>query len=173
MSGWKWFKMDPKKAHYVAVTVIVMDDKGRFLITKRSDNEKAFPGLWTVPGGKLEMDDYIRTPKDTPNQWYNIIEKVARREVKEEAGVDIKNINYLTSLTFIRPDNVPVVVLSLYADHHAGKVKLNEESVDYAWVSLEQAKSYKMIDGIYDELVMLDRKLKGEQVSEWERQIKE
>ena len=31
--------------------IIVKD--GKYLIAKRADYEKAFPGLWTVPGGKL------------------------------------------------------------------------------------------------------------------------
>ncbi len=36
--------MDDRKAHYVVVTAIVIKD-GRYLIAKRSLEEKAFPGL--------------------------------------------------------------------------------------------------------------------------------
>ncbi len=93
-----------------------------------------------------------------------------RREVREETGLEIKNIRYLTSLCFIRPDNVPAVIISLFADHHEGEVKLNEESVDHAWVSLEEAKEYKLISGIYEELEMLDKVLKGEEVGEWKKE---
>jgi hypothetical protein len=35
-------------------------------------------------------------------------------------------------------------------------------------VSLEEAKEYNLVDGIYDELVMADAKRKGIQ-KEWER----
>ncbi len=160
--------MDENKAHYVVVTGIVVKD-GKFLITKRSPNEKAFPNLWTVPGGKLELKDYKGRPKDTNSQWYNIFEDLLRREVKEETGLDIKEIRYLTSLTFIRPDGIPTVVISLFADHHGGEVKLNEESVDYAWVTLEEAKNYELIEGIYEELEMLDRLLKGRSIGEWNK----
>lgn len=40
---------DKNLAHYVVVTGILVKD-GKFLITKRADWEKAFPGKWTVPG---------------------------------------------------------------------------------------------------------------------------
>jgi len=154
------------KAHYVVVTGIVVKD-GKYLITKRSDNEKAFPGKWTVPGGKLEMDDYTSREKDTSVHWYNVFEHLLRREVKEETDLDIKNIKYLTSLTFLRGDGIPTIIISLYADHHDGEVKLNDESVDHKWVTLEEAKQYDLIEGIYEELEMLDKGLKGENIGEW------
>ena len=160
--------MDKDKAHYVVVTGIVVKD-GKFLITKRSPNEKAFPNLWTVPGGKLELSDYKDRPKDTGSHWYNIFEHLLKREVKEETGLDIKNIKYLTSLTFVRPDGIPTIIISLFADHDKGKVVLNGESVDHAWVSLEEAKKYPLIEGIYEELEMLDRHLKGEDIGEWSK----
>ena len=163
--------MDPKKAHYIAVTGIIIKD-GKFLITKRSENEKAFPGLWTVPCGKLETDDYINKNADTSaGQWYNVCEDLLKREVKEETNLEIKNIRYLTSLSFIRPDNIPTFVISLYADYQDGDVKLNHETTDYRWVTLEEAKSYKLIPGIYEELVMLDRILKGETIEKWDKDL--
>ena len=161
--------MNEKNAHYVAVTGIIVKD-GKFLLTKRSPKEKAFPNMWTVPGGKLEINDYAKKQKDTSDAWYNILENLLRREVKEETGLDIKNIRYLTSLIFIRLDGVPVVVISLFADHASGEVIPTEEAVDHAWVTLEEAKSYDLIDGIYDELVMLDGIFKGEQQpGEWNK----
>lgn len=160
--------MNKNNAHYVAVTGIIIKD-GKFLITRRSPNEKAFPNMWTVPGGKLELNDYIKRSKDTSSHWYNVLEDLLRREVEEETGLGIKSVRYLTSLTFVRPDGVPVVVISLYADHDKGEVVLNEESVDHAWVTLEEAKKYELIEGIYEELEMLDKVLKGEEASEWKK----
>ena len=161
--------MDEDKAHYVVVTGIVIKD-GKYLITKRSMDEKAFPGLWTVPGGKLEIREYKDKPKDTSSHWYNVLESLLRREVKEETGLEIKNIKYLTSLTFIRSDGVPTIIISLFADHHNGEVVLNGESIDHAWVSLVEAKNYELIEGIYEELEMLDNFLNsGEGIGEWSK----
>jgi len=143
--------IDQNKAHHVVVTGIIIRG-GKYLITKRASHLKAFPNLWTVPGGKLELKDYEDKSKDTNSHWYNVLENLLRREVKEKTGLDIKNIKYLTSLTFISPDGIPTVIISFFADHHAGEVLLNEESMDHAWVSLEEAKNYELIEGIYEEL---------------------
>ncbi len=160
--------MDSNKSHYVVATGIVVKD-GKFLITKRALNEKAFPNRWVVPGGKVEMNDYTQRPKDSHDAWYNILESVLRREIDEETNLKIKNIRYLTSLVFIRPDNIPVVVISFFAEHDSGEVKLCPALTEHAWVTLEEAKNYDLISGIYEELEMVDKHLKGCSLSEWKK----
>lgn len=160
----KDFKNMSERNHHVAVTGIVIKD-GKYLIVKRAGNREKFNDLWTVPGGKIERKDYGRS-KDTSEHWYNVLEDNLRREVKEEVGLEIKNIKYLTSLTFMKGE-VPVLVVSMYADFDRGEVVLNEEGVDYKWVSLEEARDYDLIEGIYEELEMMDRVLRGEGVGGW------
>lgn len=159
---------DADKAHYVVATCIIVKD-GKFLITKRAPTEKAFPNQWTVPGGKLEVSDYINKKKETSQQWYNVLENLTRREVLEETDLQIKNIRYLVSLVYIRPDNIPTLVISMYADYDSGEVRLSPEMTEYAWVALKEAKNYQLIEGIYEELEMLDKVLKGVEVSGWKR----
>jgi hypothetical protein len=60
-----------------------------------------------------------------------------------------------------------VVTLSYYTDWAGNKVKLAEDQVDFAWVNLKEAKKYTLIEGIYDELRMLDKILKGKKVIRW------
>ena len=158
---------DPQKAHYLVVTGILIKDN-KFLITKRAPTEKAFPNQWTVPGGKLELDDYAKRPKDTSAHWYNVFEDLLKREVMEEVGLNVKNIRYLTSLSYIRSDNIPTIIVSLFADPVGEEIKLCSALTEYAWVTLEEAKNYELIEGIYEELEMLDRLLKGESVGVWE-----
>jgi 8-oxo-dGTP diphosphatase len=155
------------KSHYVVVTGIVIKD-GKYLITKRSEKEAAFPGLWTVPGGKLRRDDYEKRPKDTGDSWYNVLEGLLRREVSEEAGVEIDNIRYLLSLAYIRSDNIPTLILSFYCDYKSGKVKLPEELIEYAWVTGDDLKKYKFVPGLLEEIEMVDKQLKGEGMKKWE-----
>lgn len=154
--------------HEVVITAIVVKG-GKYLVTQRSMKEKRFPGMWTVPGGKLETDDYIKLPKDTKHYWYNVLEKTLRQEVRDEVGVEIKNIAYVTSLARVHEDKSPSLVISCMADYVSGKIKLQEgETDDFAWVSLKEAKKYQLIDGIYDELVMAENRRKGKK-SEWQR----
>lgn len=151
------------KLHYVVVTGIIVKDK-KFLIVRRSYDETAFPGKWTVPGGKLEVTDYIDKPKTTSQHWYNVLEELLKREIMEETSLRVKNIRYITNLAFIRPDDIPVVVISLTADYDSqedgwckGKVQLCKDLTDYAWVSLKEAKKYDLIEGIYEELEMVEK----------------
>ncbi len=159
---------DPQKAHYLVVTGIIVRD-GKFLITKRAPTEKAFPNQWTVPGGKLELDDYQKRPKDTSSHWYNIFEGLLKREIMEEVGLEVRNIKYLTSLSYIRSDNIPTIIVSLFADYSEGEISLCPALTEYAWVTLEEAKNYDLIEGIYEELEMLDRLLKGESAGIWKK----
>lgn len=153
-----------KEFHRVVSTAIVHKN-GKYLILRRSLNKKMFPGRWTLPGGGLTVDDYINVPKNTPDAWYYAVTNSLRREVKEESGIDVDKLNYLLDLAFIRPDGVPVVTLSWYGDWKLGEVKLNDENIDYKWVTLEEAKNYDLIEGLFEEIEMADKIIKGEDAS--------
>ena len=162
-----------KFLHEVAITAIVMKD-GKYLIAHRSNPGKRFYNMWTVPGGRIEVSDYKDLPKDTEHHWYNVVEKTLRREVKEEVGLEIENIDYLTSITMTVGD-FPAIILSFVADYKSGTVTLQEEELDKAeWVTIEEAKKYDLIEGIYDELVMAEEMVKGHQKrvkDEWKSSI--
>lgn len=158
---------DKNKVHYVVVTGILVNSKGKYLITKRADWEKAFPGRWTVPGGKLEVLDYALRNKDTPHHWYNVLEELLKREIKEEVGLEVEEIGYVTSLVYIREDNIPCLIISLYCKAKPGEVVLDKSLTEYFWIDIEEAKNYDLIEGIYDELVMLDKHLKGQGMGSW------
>lgn len=154
--------------HEVAITTIILKED-KFLIIRRSQNKKRFPGMWTVPGGKLESSDYTSLPKDTKEYWYNVLEKTLAREVKEEVEIEIKDVEYLTSLATVHSDGASSLVISCIAEYKSGKIKLQKEESDkFAWVSLKESKDYPLIDGIYDELVMAEAKRKGKKVI-WKR----
>ena len=159
---------DKNKVHYVVVTGILVKD-GKYLIAKRADWEKAFPGKWTVPGGKLEVLDYALKQKDTGSHWYNVLENLLKREIKEEVGLEVRNIGYVTSLVYIRDDEIPCLIISLFAEPVGDKIELCDALTEYKWVSLEEAGSYDLIEGIYEELGILDNHLKDGKGMEWKK----
>lgn len=160
--------MENKYLHEVAITAIIVKDN-KYLITRRSSSKRRFPGMWTVPGGKLETDDYIHLPKDTKDYWYNVLEKVLRREVQEEVCLNIKNIVYVTSLATVHGDGNPSLVISCLADYESGEVVLKQDEADsFKWITLDEAAEYELIDGIYDELVMAENQRKNIK-TEWQR----
>lgn len=141
---------------------------GKFLIVKRSPTKKAFPNMWTVPGGGLEVDDYINTPKTTSAHWYFGIENSLKREIREEVGLEVGRLNYLLDIVFIKPDGTPCIILSFYCHWKSGEVRLNEENIGYKWVSFEEAKHYQLVPGLLGELEMVDKILKGEDIEQIE-----
>ena len=157
---------------YVTAVTAIIEKDGRFLITRRVATKKKWPGRWTVPGGKLEPSDYVDLPKDSEKTWYNVIERVLRREVKEEVGLAITDIEYLTSIVAdYAPAMTPVLILSFLSRCAGGDLKLQENEVDDAkWVTAEESKQYDLIGGIYEELVMAEDFRKGI-YREWNKTI--
>jgi len=142
----------PTEFHIVAITAIIFKE-GKVLIAKRSPEEIAYPGKWTVPGGKLDVNDYRRLPKDNLDGWHDVIENTLKREVAEEVAIKVKNIRYLTNSTFIRPDKRPVLVLPHTCQWASGKVKLNKDLTDFAWVKRQDIRKYDFIDGAKNEIL--------------------
>ncbi len=151
-----------KELHRVSTTCIIYNSERKYLVTKRSPHKKAFPNKWTVPGGGLSTDDYVNTPKSYgAPQWYGSVEAALVREVREEVNLEIGKPKYLLDLTFISPAGVPGLVLSYYAPYVSGEVKLDEDAVEYRWVSLAEAKELDLIAGIYEEIEMVEKILKA------------
>ena len=156
-----------KELHRITSTAIIYKKDGegfKYLITKRSATKKAFPNKWTVPGGGLETDDYTNTPADNENQWYRAIETSLRREIAEEVDLKVGELKYLLDVAFIRPDGLPVIVLSFYGPYKSGEVKLDEDNVEYVWATVKEAVDYDLIHGILGEIEAVDKILQAEKV---------
>lgn len=149
-----------KEIHRVVSTAIIHKD-GKYLLLQWSKDKKAFPGKWTVPGGGLDVDDYINLPKTTSEHWYFALENSLRREIKEETGLEVRDLKYLCDMTFITPDGIPTVILSFYSNYKSGSVKLNEENINYVWVTGKEAENYDLVEGLLKEIKMVDRIIKS------------
>ncbi len=147
-----------KLFYFVANAVVYRESDRKCLILKRSEREIAHPGRYGVVGGKLEWSDLPIEKPDHINgdilDYHNSIEKLIIREALEEAGIEIyPEIRYMHSMTFIRPDEVPVVLVKFTAKYKSGDVVPEEGAfTDYAWVDSEEVKDYECIDGIQEEV---------------------
>lgn len=147
-----------QKAHYISVTGIIRNKLGKYLIVKRSDNEKLFPGKWCVPGGKVEQRDFLEREKDTSDHWLDVFERVLEREIMEETGLKIEKIGYVSNLALIRPNGFSTFIVSMHAEGD-GEVKLDgSELVDYKWRSLDELKDYDLIENIYEQIEKVEGK---------------
>jgi 8-oxo-dGTP pyrophosphatase MutT (NUDIX family) len=145
------------KLFYVVTNGIVYHpQKKKCLILQRSHREKAHPGLWGVVGGKMEWSDLennqpTRQNHDIPD-WEGLVEQSLMREALEESGLETADPRYLFSIVFLRPDNVPVVLLKFALKWKSGEVKIPEEFEDFAWVDEEEVRGYEIIQGIDKEV---------------------
>jgi len=147
-----------KLFYFVANVVVYRESDGRCLILKRSEREKVHPGKWAVPGGKLEWEQFdLRKPTRVNGDvldFESAVEELLAREVKEEAGIDIeRELKYINSVAFVRPDEIPVILVKFAAKYKSGEVSLEKDSfTDYAWVSEEEIKNDDCILGIQEEV---------------------
>lgn len=155
-----------KELHRIVTTTLVYKPDFTYLITKRAPHKKSHPNKWTIPGGGLNVDDYINTPESEhgPNLWYGALENSLKRELKEEVNLEVGKPELITDMTFIRPDGIPVICFSYFAPYISGDVRIDldpeKDTTDFAWVTYDQAKEYDLIPGILDEIRQVDEILK-------------
>ncbi len=147
-----------KLFYFVANVVVYRESDGRCLVLKRNDTEKVHPGKYAVPGGKLEWKDLdighpTRLNGDVLD-FEHAVEDLLKREVREEAGIEIKDeLVYINSVAYVRPDETPVILVKFAAKYSAGEVVVEQGSfTDFAWVDSAEAKSLPCIQGIPEEI---------------------
>lgn len=152
-----------KNLHRVVGACIIYRRRLRipeYLILKRRDDAKVYPGLWTVPGGGMDRDDYEPLPQTSPDGWENPLQLATRREITEEAGVEVGEFEFLNDFAFIRPDNVPVFGVRFAAPYVSGEVRLDpKDSTEYAWITADQVPEYELLGDIPAEIARLDARL--------------
>lgn len=148
-----------EKLFYVVANVVVYrETDGRCLILQRSKEEKVHPGKYGVVGGKLEWRDLdINNPTRVHGDvldYEDAMENLLAREVREEASIEIEgDLIYVNSVGFIRPDEVPSILVKFGAKYKRGDVKIDaSEFISHAWVNGEEVKKYDCMMGIADEV---------------------
>lgn len=135
------------KLHIVAVTMVIANPEGKFLVVKRSEREIAHPGKWALPGGKMEDDDSVMA--------------TLKKEAKEEAGLEIEDRKvYLNDAHFIRPDAQTVKVFTYLVFAKAFDVKISPDFTDYKWINLDEVDRLDCLVNLKFELVRAEKYLR-------------
>jgi len=114
----------------VGVGVLVRRGDSVLIVKRRNDPGR---GLWSIPGGVLELGETL--------------EDAAKREAKEETGVDIAVDSLLDVYNLIKKDEAGRIryhyVLVNYLAHYIkGKLKRNAESSEIRWVKVNELNRY-------------------------------
>lgn len=155
----------------VVATAIIRRD-GKYLIAQRSPDEQAFASRWTVPGGTFERQDLSSLYESSDGHLYGPMESLVRREVREEVGLEVGSLRWITSLCYYKGEQLRLC-LSFCASYESGSVALNEEYERYAWVSSRESLAYDMPAGLHEQLFMADDVFCGREVKEFSAYVRQ
>lgn len=110
----------------VGVGVMVRNDRGEFLLGLRTENSRNEPGKWTFPGGAIDFGEKLF--------------ECAKREAREEAGIEVEPVRLLKVIDHILPEERqhwvnPIVEAVLVSG--APKVMEPHKMCEWNWFSLE------------------------------------
>lgn len=115
--------MNLEKPYIISVYALIRNEKGEFLLLRRSENSRTNPGKWDLPGGKVNPDESLK-------------EGVVR-EVWEETGISIVIGNIAGEVNFELPEK-KVIAIVFNGGYVVTDVKLSYEHIEYTWVSFEK-----------------------------------
>lgn len=111
----------------IAVKAFIVNSKNELLTVKRRSHDVHAPGVWDIPGGRLDSID------ESP--FEGVI-----RETKEEVGLDIQVLNPLMVDHFTRDDGQKITMLIFLCKPLSEDVKLSEEHVEFAWTHIDKVE---------------------------------
>ncbi|KKW24132.1 MAG: hypothetical protein UY70_C0012G0005 [Candidatus Kaiserbacteria bacterium GW2011_GWB1_52_6] len=153
-------KIPSHELHRVVAMGLVYDLERRFLIVQRSPRLLVFPNKWGSPGGGFSREDYEYLPLTLPDGWKDPLYTALRREIREEAGIEVGPFEYVDHFSHIRPDDIAVLGLRFMAPYVSGQVVLNrDELIDHRWVFVEELKNYDLMGGFAEAILVANRRL--------------
>lgn len=107
------------------VRVLIPNVEDRVLILRRS-MDTVGAGLWCLPGGTVDFGNYIT--------------QTGMKEVKEETGLQVRNLEELAWTEEIHSEDKRGTLkhyMTFYLLSHgfSGQVKINGESTDHHWIN--------------------------------------
>ncbi len=107
---------------------LLVKKRGRFLVLKRSPDDKDDPNRWDLPGGGIRYREKPLT--------------AALREAREEAGVKVKILRILDMWGKLHQGSWSIESLVL-AEYLSGDITLSKEHCEYKWVTKTQLANIK------------------------------
>ncbi|MFH0773826.1 MAG: NUDIX domain-containing protein [bacterium] len=110
----------------VVVTLECFVKRGnKYLLLHRNPAKRIMPDIWMAPGGHREFNEGLFA--------------CARREVFEETGLQIKNLQVkATGNAYVKDINQEFFFHMLTADYASGELKTNKEDGTFAWLTKKQ-----------------------------------
>jgi ADP-ribose pyrophosphatase YjhB (NUDIX family) len=118
------------------VIVVGLIEKNEcYLLGKKPENIGPYPNTWHLPGGGINLD------KET-------LEEALIREIKEETGIEIKEIQSLGFDEDYEKDKhgemTHYIFLDFKANYLSGEIKANDDMKKLKWVKRNELKDLNL-----------------------------
>lgn len=119
----------------VGIAGIVLDGN-RVLLVKRG--REPLKGIWSLPGGKLELGETLH--------------EGVRRELREEAGLEVRVLDMVEVLERITPDEqgrtaYHYVLIDFLCESSGGVPRAGDDAAEVAWVERDRIGEYETTAG--------------------------
>ncbi len=105
-----------------------VEKDGKYLLARRGPKELHMPGIWSLPGGKVEQEIAE-----------HIIEKTLTKEIEEEVGITVSpHMELVYNNSFQRTDGPTVIGFTFLCQYQSGTPEALEDTTEIAWHTLEQ-----------------------------------
>ncbi|QUW23589.1 NUDIX domain-containing protein [Sporosarcina sp. Marseille-Q4063] len=107
---------------------------GKWLLIERSLKEEHAGGTLSLVGGKVEFE----------GDSSDILERTLEREILEEVGIKVKDLEYVNSSSFVTDSGLNVVDIVFLCEHESGEAyaKSPDEVDGVIWFSTDQIISH-------------------------------
>ena len=117
------------KTYGLTVRGIIRNDSGEILIVKRHPKSRTDPGMWELPGGKVEAGEDFAD--------------ALVREIMEETNLDCTVGDFAEAIQNDYPHKRTVQIM-MYLENVEGSVKISEEHTEYMWVSVDKIRTLEL-----------------------------
>ncbi len=123
------------KSFKLAVSALINDGEGRYLLLKRAAISERFAGQWEPPGGKID-----------PGETFDV---ALLREVREETGLSVV-LDEVAGITEFSMPKFQVALIYMKAHAVSGNLQLSEEHEDFVWLRPEEFNSKELTPKLAD-----------------------
>lgn len=127
------------------IVAAVVQDGDKFILGKKAKGRPPYPDVWHTPGGGVDDFEKAKDLYEKGDYDNGFLHEELQREIREELGVEIENIQNIVPKYRSRPRVAEIenkhgemtrhYFLEYLCDYSSGEMKPNDDLVEAKWVT--------------------------------------